>query len=288
MRSIKKITSTMIAAGVVCLAAYPALATQTRTIGHTTFMMGEEQYEYMDWVYFGGCEDDDDQFSTLDCYGRLSKNYNDRYNHGFKMGSLGVKQGMYQLNADTYDNFSGKFVLQYNYRLRTTEDVSSQADVAYIKVKDVDTNEVYYLNTLYPGDATAGEWIKVRQVLPTELASHQLQLVFEVLNDDVNITRLAIDDVMFDLVPNPELVGYVKETVDGELAPVAGATVQLQTLDGEIVAETVTASDGQYSLTGLPAQKAYKIVASPGNKSGEKITTTLRSNLRYKYSVQIE
>ena len=180
------------------LSASPIQATETSTIGRTYLMRGEEGYIYTDWVFFGGCENGDDQFLTADCRGTLSS-----YNQIFKMGSLGVKQGMYQLNTDKYDNFSGKLVLQYNYRLRSQEDATSQDDVANIKVKDVDTNEVYYLNTLYPADATGGDWVTVRQVLPTELANRQLQLVFEVANDEADITRLAIDNVMFDLVPGP-------------------------------------------------------------------------------------
>lgn len=146
------------------------------------------------WVFFGGCENYDNQACQAADY------------DGLIIGDYNVKQGAYGLSVPNDEHVHGKLFLHYSYRFTSEEGDDNTTDVGYIKVKDVETDTIYYLKTLTAKDQS-DDWTEVRQVFSADLVNRPLQLVTEVQNDDERLSTMAIKDIFLNISPSQLFVG---------------------------------------------------------------------------------
>lgn len=227
------------------------------------------------YVHFGGCEAD----ANTGC---LDEDNSDRGTF-FNIGDLSVKQGVYSVETSIDDH--GKLVFQYSYRYYTEESVDDLTDRGIIKVKDVATNELYYYHELHAEDAT-DEWVDVRVVLPRTAAGEKLQLVFEVENNDTDVSRMHVDAVGIDhRNPFAEVKGVVTQEVTGKDVAVEGATVTIKNrAKTKMYRTTTTDADGAFALYPLPSRARLTLVVESGD---EVLTYNIRKLYRSSYIVDV-
>lgn len=205
------------------------------------------------WVFFNGCSSttcvvDRDSYAT------------------FLFGDFGVKQGAYYLTEPQPAHNHGKLVFKYQYRIQTEEDGDSTADTAYMKIKNVATNELYYQTVLTPGDANS-DWQKERVVLPSSIVANELQVVFEVENDDQSLTTLGILNPTLSLKSEPVVRGTVSELHSGKGTLLDGVTVTLENkARTKVYQEVITDSSiygdtSPYTFSFFPVPVMKKLVA---------------------------
>ncbi len=205
------------------------------------------------YVHFGGCEADD---STACIDG-------DNSEHGsfFNLGELDVKQGVY--SVETVGDSHGKIVMNYSYRYYTEEPADDTTDKGIIKVKDVDTNELYYYRELHAADMS-DEWVDVRAILPRIASGRKVQLVLEVENDGVDVSRMHIDAVGVQHInTKAQVKGRVFQKVTGKYAGVADATVVLKNRSlTKTYQETVTDAEGHFTFFPVQTKRRMTIVVT--------------------------
>lgn len=227
------------------------------------FFIGEWAPGY--WEYFGGCEDNDNNPGTaLNC---INDDEGDTF---FNIGDYNVKQGVYSVHGPAGHDH-GKFILQYQYRFISAEDKDNTTDIGYVKLKDVDTNHVYYLKTLTAANETE-DWKKMRIVLDPKLSQKKLQLVLEVVNDDQRLSTMGINNIQLTHGSQPTIHGTVYETISGKQFVAANVVVQLKDSTGETtLKETQTDENGQYTFFPVKAKRGYTVVTGSDQQSIEKV-----------------
>lgn len=214
------------------------------------------------WIYFGGCENQEETACNSDADDTDFDHYNT-----LLIGDYDVKQGLYQVSEPNDDHLHGKLILTYFYRFLTEEGKDNSTDVGYIKLKDVETDTIYYLATLTPKDQTT-DWQYVRFGLPIELVNRPLQLVVEVENDGERISRLGIDNIYLTHASEPVIRGTVYGPKRaGKQSVLDGVTIKLQNRSRtKTYAETTTVvqSDAPDTYTFWPVarRKKFTIVAT--------------------------
>jgi len=208
------------------------------------------------WVYFGGCENSNKQacMTNLDSAPYLN------------IGDYNVKQGVYGLSVPNDQHVHGKLVLNYTYRFLSEEDGDNTSDVGYIKLKDVETNKVYYLKTLVAKNSSE-DWITVRRVLPNRLVNKKLQLVFEVQNDAARLSTLSVDKINITHLSQPVIRGTVYVTEAGKNVAIDDVNVKLQNADRtktyyKTTTKVQTDTPDSYSFWPVPVKKDLVVVAT--------------------------
>lgn len=218
------------------------------------------------WIYFNGC-------SIETCLDAIP-NENWKDDTYFSVGDFNVKQGVYQIWDKESNSIDGKFMLKFNYRFLTEEDADSEEDVGYMKVKDVDTDEVYYLKTVTPKSSATTEWTPVKIVLPIEYAAKKLQVVFEASNNSDKLSLLNINTIQMGVWEKPNIQGGVYHTVLGKEYAAINAKVELQNRKGTKVIETLyTDQYGFFKFSSVPKHKKMKVVV---NYQGEEQTLNVK------------
>lgn len=238
-----------------------------------------EEWQSWRYIYFGGCEADDNTTCFDD-----GDNSSWRGTF-FNIGELNVKQGLYYVKTVQDDH--GKLILKYSYRYYTDEPTTLTTDVGIIKVKDVETNKLYYYRGLLAADAT-DEWVDVRVVLPSSALGRQLQLVFEVENDAANVSRMHIDAISgFHRDPYSEINGTVTQEVTGKDFAVEDAIVTIKNYrQTKTYRTTVTDAEGAYVLYPVPRRPRLTLVVEYGDEVLTYVIRNLDRNRRQSVDVE--
>jgi len=256
------------------LAFSTALSVVTLSVGHTA-LAGFFYTETLinnpvwsdEWIYFGGCEEQDNAACINDTDSGDS----------MIIGDYDVKQGAYALSEPTDEHVHGKLLLNYNYHFLTEESDDNTADVGYVKVKDVETNVIYYLATFTAEDQT-DDWQSVRVPLDFDLVNRQLQVVVEVVNDGERLSTMSINNLSLTHASEPVIRGTVYELTAGKKVPVEGVTIKLQNRSRtKTYAETSTViqsdTENTYTFWPVPIKKKLVVVVS---YNGEEKTVNMR------------
>ena len=261
------------------MAAGAASATEKSYYGTRTVMLGE--WAEYHWNYFNGCEDD----NNTACFGSEAPDPQCIVRCGntfFQLGEPGVKQGVYQLAGNTPEYAHGKLILKYAYKLNTAEPSNSTADTAIVKLKDTETNEILYMKTLSAADAT-DEWVGVTKRFSAKLLNRPLQLVFEVENNNSDLTVFSVDGVSMIGKSGARVHGEVNYKELGKSFAAEGATVELMNKKGKkIISTTTVDANGDYSFFPVKNKKKYTIRVTSGDLSGEVKTKTIKRGTEYR------
>ncbi len=221
------------------------------------------------WIFFNGC--------TVETCMDAIENKTWKDDTYFNLGDYNVKQGVYALGGPGQNEPKSKIILRYSYRLVTEEDENNTTDYGIVKLKNVDTEEVYYYREIYP-DETEETWTDVRKIFPSEIADERLQLVFEVVNDGERLTTFKVNSVSLYHKAKPKISGTVYETVSEKEFTVDGAQVLLKRKNGKkILQRTTTDADGNYSFYPVKPKKKYKVIAKYDRKRAK---TNVKRKLR--------
>lgn len=223
------------------------------------------------WVFFGGCDRD------LSVDGNCVDGAGVGRGTHFVVGDYNLKQGVYQLSSPILDSGRGKVVLEYSYKFVTEEATDSDStDQGIIKLKDVNTNEIYYQKILTPADESDKDFVDVRVVLPNEVVTKHLQLVFETVNDAEKLSTLAADAIWMIWRDQPALNGNVYYNVAGKQFPASGALVALQNSSRTKTYQYTWADDnGDYAFSRVKANRRLVVAATLDERSGLKYTKKL-------------
>lgn len=218
--------------------------------------------------FFGGCE------SNLSVDGNCVDGAGVGRGTYFALGDYNLKQGVYQLSNPILDDGRGKVVLEYAYKFVTTESVDSDTtDQGIIKLKDIDTNEIYYQKIITPADGSNEDFVDVRVALPNAVVTKRLQLVFETVNDAENLSTLAADAIWMVWRDQPSIQGNVYYTVAGKDFPAGGALVALQNHSRTKTYQyAITDENGDYVFPRVKANRRLVIAATLDELSGLKNT----------------
>lgn len=256
----------VIFAGLSLLAAPLVVSQPVHASGEEVVMHDESSSLW--WEFFGGCEDD----ITVD--GNCVDGAGVGRGSHFVVGDYGVKQGVYQVSNPVVDEARGKVALQYSYKFVTEESSDSDStDQGIIKLKDIDTNEIYYQKIITPTDGSNEDFVDVRVALPNDVVTKHLQLVFETVNDAENLSTLAADAIWMVWRDQPSIQGNVYYTVAGKDFPASGALVALQNHSRTKTYQyAITDENGDYVFPQVKANRRLVIAATLDELSGLKNT----------------
>lgn len=224
------------------------------------------------WIFFGGCDSD------LSVDGNCVDGAGVGRGTHFVVGDYNVKQGVYQLSNPILENGRGKVILEYSYQFITEESVESDTtDQGIIKLKDIDTDKIYYQKIITPADGSDDDFVDVRVALPNEVVTKRLQLVFETVNDDEKLSTLAADAIWMIWRDKPELHGNVYYEVAGKQFPASGALVALQNRSCTKTYQYTRADEnGDYTFTGLKVKHRLVVAATLDDRSGLRYIKKMR------------
>lgn len=211
-------------------------------------------------VEFGGCE-------INACYDNSEIDHDDIM---WTIGNFNVKQGIYYLPVpDEHDH--GKLVLTYKYKFITEEEKdSNSSDQGIIKLKNIDTEEIYYKKVITSVNAET-DWQDVRMALPGAVATKNLQLVFETINDESGLSVLYIAHWRLKHVSQPALSGRITYKVSGKTFIAKNALVALQNMSRTKTYQyTSTDDNGNFVFFPVRKNRRYVVAATLGDKSGLK------------------
>ncbi|MFH1425851.1 MAG: hypothetical protein ABIG66_00245 [Candidatus Kerfeldbacteria bacterium] len=256
----------MFACAVIMLAVVvkPADAGEWRYPQKGTVMHGE--YSTPNWIYFGGCEDNNNTACINDA-GTWRGTF-------FNVGDYNVKQGVYQLagpfDAQEYDP-RGWLLVKYSYKFTTTESKdSSSIDKGVIKLKNATDDTIVHQKLLTPVNGST-TWTDVSVRLPGSLISKKLQFVVEAENDGENLTTMKVDKIsVYHKLP-PAIGGRVTYRDAGKCFPAEGALVALQNRTRtKTLKWTTTDADGYYHFYPVKRRRKFVVASTYGEHQGIK------------------